>query len=154
MEVNQAHIEEMIRSILKEKLENYVFSEQAYEKKIIPGGVISIALPSVKVREEDRLDTGNRKDQVYTRDVLTLSESKRLGCGIMEMKETTFPWKLGYDEVDYVIAGELEVIVGKEMVQASAGEMIFIPKGSEIQFSVRDYARFLYVTYPADWAAQ
>ncbi|WP_373688798.1 hypothetical protein [Brevibacillus daliensis] len=37
---------------------------------------------------------------------------------------------------------------------AEAGEVIFIPKNSTIQFCVPEYARFLYVTYPADWANQ
>ncbi|MCB5943070.1 ethanolamine utilization protein EutQ, partial [bacterium 210820-DFI.6.52] len=55
-------------------------------------GVISIKLPTVKVDESNRLDTGNPSDVVYTKDLFTLEESPRLGCGIMEMKETTFDW--------------------------------------------------------------
>ena len=38
-----------------------------------------------------------------------------------------------------------------ETISAGPGEVIHIPKGSEIQFSVRDRARFLYFVYPADW---
>ncbi len=30
----------------------------------------------------------------------------------MEMKETTFHWTLNYDEIDYVIEGKLEIIIG------------------------------------------
>ncbi|MCG4734831.1 cupin domain-containing protein, partial [Casaltella massiliensis] len=69
-------------------------------------------------------------------------------------KETTFDWTLNYDEVDYVIEGTLDIIINGKTVSASAGELILIPKGSSIQFSVKDYARFIYVTYPADWASQ
>ena len=67
------------------------------------------------------------------------------------MDKTTFPWNLDYDEVDYVIEGRLDVISGDEVMSAGPGEIIFIPKGSDIQFSVKDKARFIYVTYPADW---
>ncbi|MDR3321267.1 MAG: hypothetical protein LBS93_02375 [Synergistaceae bacterium] len=32
--------------------------------------------------------------------------------------------------------------------------MLFIPKDSAIEFSAPDYAKFVYVTYPADWSNQ
>lgn len=108
-------------------------------------------VPQIKVTEADRLDTGNATDKVYTHDLFSLQESPRLGCGIMEMEKTTFPWTLEYDEIDYVISGRLSVIYGDRTVTAGPGEVILIPKGSRIQFSVPDKARFLYVTYPADW---
>ena len=74
-----------------------------------------------------------------------------MGCGIMEMSKTTFDWTLSYDEVDYVIEGTLSIIIDGDRVTANKGELILIPKGSKIKFSVDDYARFIYVTYPADW---
>ena len=70
------------------------------------------------------------------------------------MEKTTFPWHLDYDEVDYVIDWKLEIIVGDEVMSAGPGEILFIPKGSDIQFSVKDKARFIYVTFPADWQNQ
>ena len=91
---------------------------------------------------------------MYTKDLFTLEESRRLGCGVMEMKETTFDWTLNYDEIDYVIEGHLDIVIDGRLVSADAGELILIPKGSTIKFSVPNYARFIYVTYPADWASQ
>lgn len=111
-------------------------------------------LPRVRVTEADRLDTGDSSHRVYTHDLFTLSESPRLGCGVMEMEQTTFPWTLRYDEVDYVISGSLTVYYGQTAVTAGPGEVILIPKGSSILFSVPEKARFLYVTYPADWQSQ
>ena len=108
-------------------------------------------LQNVTVTEQDRLDTGDSSHQVYTHDLFSLSQSPRLGCGIMEMTRTTFPWTLNYDEIDYVISGSLTIYHGQHTVTAQAGELILIPKGSSILFSVPDKARFLYVTYPADW---
>lgn len=111
-------------------------------------------LPEISVSENDRLDTGNASHRVYTHDLFSLAESPRLGAGIMEMTKTEFPWKLDYDEVDYVIDGELTIKYESHAVTAKKGELILIPKGSSIRFSVPDFARFLYVTYPADWQAQ
>lgn len=117
-------------------------------------GVRSVRLPAIAVTEADRLDTGNAGDRVWTHDLFTLQESPRLGVGLMVMEQTTFPWTLNYDEVDYVIEGRLEILINGQTVSAGPGELIFIPKGSSIQFSVKDKARFLYVTYPADWQGQ
>ena len=56
--------------------------------------------------------------------------------------------------MDYVISGRLDILIGGETVSAGPGEVIYIPKGSSIQFSVRGHARFLYFVYPADWQNQ
>lgn len=138
MNIDKTELEKLIREILTNTINQ--------------NGVKSVKIPAIPVRETDRLDTGNPKDSVYTRDVLTLEESPRLGCGIMEMTDTTFDWTLKYDEIDYVIEGSLSVISNGVKTTANKGEIIFIPKDSKIQFSVDGFSRFLYVTYPANWS--
>ena len=110
-----------------------------------------VDLPSVRCTEADRLDTGDPTHRVYTHDLFSLEESPRLGCGLMVMEDTTFPWTLTYDEMDYIVEGRLDVLTGGETVSAGPGEILHIPRGSEIQFSVQGRARFLYFVYPADW---
>lgn len=75
-------------------------------------------------------------------------------AGIMEMDESSFPWTLEYDEVDYIIEGVLEIRIGDAVVRGEEGDILFIPKGSSISFVSPGKTRFLYVTYPADWAEQ
>ena len=138
MNIEKTELEKMVRQIVNEMTCNC--------------GVKSVKIPQIPVREEDRLDTGNPNDKVYTRDVFSIEESPRLGCGIMEMTDTTFDWTLNYDEIDYVIDGTLSIICNGRVTTAKKGEIILIPKNSKIQFSVEGFARFLYVTYPANWA--
>lgn len=145
-EINRDMIETLVRQIVMEKL--------MPAKHVDPSGITSIKLPEMEVSEEDRLDTGNPQDIVYTKDLFSLEESPRLGCGLMVMKDTTFDWKLDYDEIDYVISGRLDIVIDGRTVSAGPGEIILIPKGSQIKFSVTGDARFVYVTYPADWQAQ
>jgi len=133
---------ETIKNLIRE-----ILAEEACPIKLV-------ALPQVQISEEDRLDTGDSSHRVYTHDVFSLSESPRLGCGIMEMERTTFPWTLQYDEIDYVISGSLTIRWEDHSVTAGPGELLLIPKGSNIHFSVEETARFLYVTYPADWQAK
>ena len=138
--MTRSELEQAVRAILLEQL----------------GGpqVLQVDLPQVQVTEQDRLDTGNPQDRVWTHDRLTLAQSPRLGAGLMVMEKTTFPWHLTYDEIDYVIEGRLTVHTQSGPVTAGPGQVIFIPKGSQIQFSAPEFARFLYVTYPADWQNQ
>ncbi|MET3557185.1 ethanolamine utilization protein EutQ [Streptococcus rupicaprae] len=147
--IDRSELEALVKKILLEEL---VTKDTA--KRVSKSGVTSIALPTLDVRDQDRLDTGNATDKVYTRDLLSLEESPRLGLGLMTMEDTTFPWHLDYDEVDYVIDGRLDIVVGDEVMSAGPGEILFIPKGSDIKFSVKGKARFIYVTYPADWQNQ
>lgn len=136
-------LEALVRQVLLEKLGE------------VPGEAVKkVPVPQLKVAEEHRMDTGRAGDRVYTRDLFTLDESPRLGAGIMEMTDTTFPWTLNYDEMDYVIEGRLDIQTDRGTVSAGPGEIIYIPKGSAIRFSVAGHARFLYFVYPADWQNQ
>ncbi len=138
-EQDRAALEELVRRVLLEKL----------------GGngprVKKVEVPRLDVAAEHRMDTGNPADRVWTRDLFTLEEAPRLGCGLMVMERTTFPWTLTYDEMDYVIEGRLDILVDGQTVSAGPGEVLYIPKDTSIQFSVRDKARFLYFVYPANW---
>ncbi|MDY3919848.1 MAG: cupin domain-containing protein [Candidatus Limivivens sp.] len=150
MNPDRETIEQMITKIIQEKL-GMTESDSDPEKRACAGNVRKVGLPWVKLGQADRLETGKDGDQVFTHDLFSLSESPRLGCGLMEMERTTFDWTLNYDEIDYVIEGTLTIRNGDGQVTAEPGEVILIPRGSKIQFSVPEKARFLYVTYPADW---
>lgn len=152
MEVNRSTIESLIKEILSEKLSGMNGFDAT--RQVTKEGVIGVKVPMIKVTQADMMDTGKPGDIVYTKDLFSLEESPRLGAGIMEMKETTFDWTLNYDEVDFVIEGTLNIIINGKTVTANQGELVLIPKGSSIKFSVPKYARFIYVTFPADWANQ
>lgn len=137
MNIEKSELEKLVREILNEKIN--------------PCCIKSVKVPQIPVRESDRLDTKNENDKVYTRDLFTLSESPNIGCGIMEMTDTTFDWTLNYDEIDYIIEGSLNIVKDGIKTTGEKGEIIFIPKGSSIKFSVDGFARFLYFTYPANW---
>ena len=138
--MNKQGLETAIRQILAEMLTGQ--------------RVLCADLTNLPLSQENRLDTGNPADRVWTRDLFTLEQSPRLGAGLMVMEHTTFPWHLAYDEIDYVISGRLTVISPAGPVTAGRGQVILIPKDSDIQFSAPESARFLYVTYPADWQNQ
>ncbi|BDR70527.1 ethanolamine utilization protein [Clostridium tetani] len=150
--LNEKLIEEIVRKIITEKLgQTAPENTPDFEKNVDRSGVISIKTETVK---PEKFDTGKEGDKVYLKDVVTLEESPRLGCGIMEMDKTSFAWTLKYDEVDYIIDGTLEIDIDGRKVVGNKGDIIYIPRDSSIHFTVPNYARFMYVTYPANWAEQ
>lgn len=143
--VDKETIEKIIRSIILEQLQEEVIDNY---KKVDESG---IALIKTNLVETEKFDTGNKNDEVYLKDVLTDEESSRLGCGIMEMKESSFEWTLKYDEIDYIIEGRLEVVIDDKIIVGEKGDIIYIPKDSSIKFSCPSSTKFLYVVYPSNW---
>jgi len=116
-------------------------------------GIIGVDVPNIKT-EPFPFPIDCPPNSVRLIDLLTLDESPRVGCCIMEMENTSFPWTLKYDEVDYVIDGTLELIVDGNTMRANAGQVLFIPKNTPLQFSAPGKVRFFYVVYPANWSEQ
>lgn len=138
-------LEKILRKVVEEELSRKV---SGFEKYMDQSGVGVVKIPSVK---PEKFDTGNPDNKVYLTDVFSIEESGRLSCGVMEMEESAFDWTLNYDEIDYVIEGTLEIIIDGRKITGNRGDVILIPKGSRIKFSAPEFARFLYVIYPANW---
>lgn len=118
------------------------------KKEKDPSGVLLIHTDSV------RCESFEGRQDVRVKDVTTLTEAPRMAAGVMEVEQTAFPWTLTYDEYDLVLSGTLEIKVGERTYTGRTGDLFYIPKGSSIAFSSPDKARYVYVTYPADWQSQ
>ncbi|MDR2442188.1 MAG: ethanolamine utilization protein [Deltaproteobacteria bacterium] len=152
MPIDKKELEAIVRKVLSEmNFEAPKPSQEPSWKKIDQSGVMAIKLPEVK---PEPFDTGKAGDKVFLKDVSQLSESPRLGFGVMEMDQSVFRWTLNYDEVDYIIDGTLEILIDGRKVSAKAGEVIFIPAHTTIEFSSPGFTRFFYVVYPANWYEQ
>lgn len=147
MQISKDQLEAVIRKVLMEEMGGF---SPPMEKQIdVASGVLCVKGKKVVPKP---FATGRPGTKVFLTDIMTLEESPRLMAGIMEMDESSFPWTLEYDEVDYIIEGVLEIKIGERTVRGEAGDIIFIPKGTSISFASPGKSRFLYVTYPADWA--
>ncbi len=86
-------------------------------------------------------------------DVITAEEHHApMAAGFMSLHAGSFPWTLDYDEIEYVIEGELHIGTDAGTVVGRPGDVLYVPKGSSITFGTPSWAKFLYVTHPADWA--
>lgn len=83
-------------------------------------------------------------------DVITSREGN-LGAGFMTYERSKLPWFLTYDEVDYVIEGEFHLEANNQLIKAGPGDVIYIPKNTQVVFSSPSYAKVFYTTYPSNW---
>lgn len=90
---------------------------------------------------------------VRLQDVITHEQGAPMAAGFMSLHKGSFPWTLDYDEIEYVIEGELHITTAQGLTVGRPGDVIYVPKGTSITFGTPSWAKFLYVTYPAQWAA-
>ena len=91
--------------------------------------------------------------QVGIADVITAADGAPIAAGFMAWSQCFFPWTLDYDEIDLVLEGELHIRCNGQTYVGKSGDVLFIPKGSSIEFGTPNTVRFFYVTYPANWQA-
>ena len=143
MNVSEELVRQIVQKILKESAAQNTPKEDFVKEKD-PSGIIKIKTDTVKCERF-------QQDGVALKDVVTLEESPRMGCGIMELDHTSFEWTLTYDEYDMVIDGTLEIEIDGRVLTGKPGDIIYIPKNSHIHFQTPSTARYAYFVYPADW---
>jgi ethanolamine utilization protein EutQ (cupin superfamily) len=61
-------------------------------------------------------------------------------------------WTLRYDEVLYVVAGELEIACQGTTTVARPGQAILIGSGTTVTYRARPDTTVFFVLHPRDWA--
>jgi len=67
--------------------------------------------------------------------------TRDLGAGIVEFEDISIPWTLLYNEVFYVLEGELRIRTGDALWRGRPGDLIFIPAGTEFRYEAVGRAR-------------
>jgi len=138
----------MISRIVLEVVAGLSHTKGEMKKEEDPSGLRLIRGKSV---ECETFNTGNPQDKVGLTEILTRKESPDMATGFMTIEESSFYWELKYAEIDYIIEGTLDFIVDGRRYRGRAGDVFYIPKDSKVTFSTPDYAKFFFVTYPANW---
>lgn len=121
------------------------------ERATDPSGVVVVRGPSIALGHFTAAGPGRNVGLV---DVITRQQGSPMTAGFMSFGQAdAFPWRLGYDEIDYVLEGVLHITIDSRVVEGKAGDVLYVPKGSNIIFGTPNRTRVFYVTYPADWAS-
>jgi ethanolamine utilization protein EutQ len=112
--------------------------------------IIHVKADSVRL-QPFAVDVGRPEMNIQLADVITGARGSPMAAGFMTWGKGAFPWTLNYDEIDFVLEGQLEIRKGSQVVLANPGDVIHIPRGSDIFFGSPSFAKVFYVTFPADW---
>lgn len=145
MNISEELIREIITKVVEAAAKEQTKPDCGFEKHVDSSGIIGIKTSTVKCEPFEQKG-------VALKDVVTLEEAPNMGCGVMELDHTSFEWTLTYDEYDIVLEGHLEIEIDGRVVSGGVGDIIYIPKGSHIHFQTPDYARYVYISYPANWS--
>lgn len=142
---------DLIYKIVKEVLAQSMgaMMEKSFDKECDTSGLRLVRGNTVKC---DRFETGDVNAKVGLKDIVNTKESPNMGAGFMTIEKSSFDWELCYEEFDYIVEGNLNITINGKTYHGKAGDVFFIPKNSKITWSTPDFARFFYVTYPANWS--
>ncbi|EPC2197895.1 ethanolamine utilization acetate kinase EutQ [Escherichia coli] len=141
-------VAQLMEKVMKEKQSLEQGAMQPSFKSVTgKGGIKVIDGSSVKFGRFD----GAEPHCVGLTDLVTGDDGSSMAAGFMQWENAFFPWTLNYDEIDMVLEGELHVRHEGETMIAKAGDVMFIPKGSSIEFGTTSSVKFLYVAWPANW---
>lgn len=82
-----------------------------------------------------------------------LTGLRHIGAGIAEWTNATpsEPWRIPYEEVLYVIEGELTVVAGDLTVVGRVGDVITAERGVEMVTRAVPGTRVFFASYPGNW---
>ncbi len=145
--VDRKLIEKIVKEVIAEKM--LLKMTNSFQKECDPSGLRLIRGDTVIC---EKFDNGNPDSNVGLKDIVNTKESPNMGAGFMTIENSRFDWELCYDEFEYIVEGNLDITINGTTYKGKAGDVFFIPKDSKITWSTKDYAKFFYTTYPANWA--
>lgn len=147
IDIDRDRIYKLVKEVLLESLMGGAVRDM--DKESDPSGLKLIRGDTVKC---DPFETGNPNARVGLKDVVSIKESPNMGAGFMTIEKSSFDWELCYEEFDVIMEGNLDITINGKTYHGKKGDVFFIPKNSKITWSTPDFARFFYVTFPANWA--
>lgn len=149
---NQSIDKDLIYQIVKAVLAKNL-TGSAPEPPFLTEGDPKSGLKIVRGRtvQYDNFDTGTPNTQVAYREVINKDDAK-MSAGFLTIEKSSFDWQLCYEEIDIVLEGNLTITINGETFEAYQGDVLFVPKGSQVTWSTSGYVKLFYVTYPANWA--
>ena len=162
MSQNTALVDQLVDKVMKERLAEEASNastkaastsvaatpKEEYDAKVIAGGIKRISGPSIKMGPFE----AGVASEVHAVSLVTGADGSNIAAGMMQWENCFFPWTLNYDEINYIIEGELHIRCDGQTVVAKAGDVLFIPKKSSIEFGTPSHVKFFYVAHPVNWS--
>ena len=81
--------------------------------------------------------------------LVNVSFSDKLGAGIGVFEDCSIPWHITYDEVIYILEGQFTLKVGDKIFKAGPGDVLWVPRNTDIVYIAQERVTFFYSVLPA-----
>ena len=81
--------------------------------------------------------------------LVNVSFSDELGAGIGVFEDCSIPWHITYDEVIYILEGQFTLQVGDKIFEAGPGDVLWVPRNTDIVYIAQERVTFFYSVLPA-----
>lgn len=114
----------------------YEYEEDDSGLKLIKGS--TIRFKSIKNKD--------LKERVLYRQLISNKQSN-INNGLLSIDDCEYTWHTEYEEVYYIIDGDIRIRINNNTFIGYAGDVLYIPTGSKITISSSDKAKLFYTTY-------
>ena len=88
-------------------------------------------------------------------EVFPAKGDTRMSCGVHELfASETVVENAPVDDVLYILEGEIEIDSDGDVNKYQAGDFAYLRAGARQKFTVRDFVKHIYVTYPSNWSGE
>lgn len=144
---SSAELLALLRKVLTGDVQIPTTSSAPFQADIHKNGLKVVNGKSVVM---DKFDTGTPNAVVGFQELVGKDESQ-MSAGFLTIDHSKFAWKLTYEEIDYVIEGTVTVEIDGKTYTGHAGDVLFVPSGSDVIWGSPDKAKIFYATYPSNW---
>jgi ethanolamine utilization protein EutQ len=86
--------------------------------------------------------------------VINSAISRHMGGGIEYLENTVIEWTVTYDEILFIHEGTLTLEFGGDQHQCTAGDIVWLPEGTQLKYVAKERVGYFYALHPVDWASQ
>ena len=102
----------------------------------------------VKLFRKDEAQFTPGPNRIAAHGLINAGFSRNLGAGTGVFEQCRVEWTPDYDEVLFIIDGELHLRVGVKTFVAKAGDVIWIPAGTAVVYEAKVHTPFFYAVSP------
>lgn len=84
--------------------------------------------------------------------IIGTDHSTTMGGGILRLTNCSFPWTVRYDEVVYVLSGEIQIISDRKTLTGREGDTFFLTKDTPLTYHSDTAAAVFYSLFPVNWS--
>ena len=91
----------------------------------------------------DKFHTTNPNETVFHQELMCTDESS-MRAGFLTIEKSSLERELSYDEINYIIEGNLTITINGKTFNAYPGDVVFVPSNSKVVWNSSDQAKLFY----------